>query len=849
MASHSLLSHAVSSAINNQAGRSDLLLPDILTIARRSVSSSMPQESDTRSGRQRSRSTPKKRESASAWILPLEKVRRNDVAMVGGKNASLGEMLSQLSSRGIRVPGGFATTSAAFREFLQHDDLEQRIQALLADLDVNDIQKLTRTGATIRHWIANAPFPPSLEGAIREHYHQLEERYGTDASFAVRSSATAEDLPDASFAGQQETFLNISGADHILTAIREVFASLYNDRAIAYRVHQGFSHMDVALSACVQRMVRSDKGSAGVMFSMDTESGFDGVVFITSSYGLGESVVQGAVNPDEFYVHKALLDKGYPAIIRRTLGSKKIRMVFGTSTEAGRSTVTEQVAEEDARRFSLSSEEILELARYATIIEKHYGQAMDIEWGKDGQDGRIYILQARPETVRSRQSGQIETYRLQGKSNVLIEGRAVTQRIGQGRVRIIRDPAEMDRLEKGDVLVADMTDPNWEPVMKRASALVTNRGGRTCHAAIIARELGIPAIVGCGDATGILEDGMEVTVCCAEGETGYVYAGLLPFATETGNVGELPELPVKIMMNVGNPDLAFTFCNTPNHGVGLARVEFIINHVIGIHPKAILHPERLPSTVQHEIASRSAGYASPRDFYIEKLAEGVATIAAAFYPRPVIVRLSDFKSNEYRKLVGGEVFEPVEENPMLGFRGAARYIAQDFRACFELECMAMRRVREVLGLTNVELMIPFVRTLDEARSVVQIMGDYGLRRGKHGLRLIMMCEVPSNALLAEEFLQYFDGFSIGSNDLTQLTLGMDRDSGLMTQGFDERDPAVRSLISMAINSCNRLGRYVGICGQGPSDHPDFARWLVDQGIQSISLNPDTVLPTWQTLAR
>jgi len=787
-------------------------------------------------------------ETGTAQVISLERLRNSDVALVGGKNASLGEMLSQLSSKGIRVPGGFATTAQAFREFIAHGRLAERIEAELAGLDVEDVNALAAAGATIRGWILESPFPEALEQEIREHYLALVAEAGEEASFAVRSSATAEDLPDASFAGQQETFLNIVGLDNILHAIKEVFASLYNDRAIAYRVHKGFTHAEVALSAGIQRMVRSDTGSAGVMFSMDTESGFRGVVFITSSYGLGETVVQGAVNPDEFYVHKELLSQGRRAIVRRTLGSKRSKMVFGSAAEAGKSTVTEAVALEDSARFSLNDAEVLELARYAMTIEQHYGRPMDIEWGKDGLDGKLYILQARPETVKSRQAGTVETFTLQGTGEVLITGRAVTQRIGQGPVRVIRYPSEMDRVQPGDVLVADMTDPNWEPVMKRASALVTNRGGRTCHAAIIARELGIPAIVGCGNATEALQEGEVVTVSCAEGDTGKVYAGAVPFQVESREAEAMPKVPVKVMMNVGNPDMAFTFAATPNDGVGLARVEFVINNMIGIHPKAILNADSLPEELQAEVASRASGYASPREFYIEKLVEGVATIAAAFYPKPVIVRLSDFKSNEYRKLIGGDIYEPEEENPMLGFRGAARYIADDFRDCFELECIAMRKLREELGLTNVELMIPFVRTLEEARSVVDILARNGLKRGEHGLRLIMMCEIPSNALLAEEFLQYFDGFSIGSNDMTQLALGMDRDSGLMAHGFDERDRAVKVLLKMAINTCNRLGKYVGICGQGPSDHPDFAQWLLQQGIQSVSLNPDTVVATWNRLA-
>ncbi len=789
-------------------------------------------------------------------VIAFENLRMTDVGEVGGKNASLGEMISQLAASGVRVPGGFATTAAAYREFLAHRGLADRINAALDALDVDDVDALVKTGAQIRRWVVDTPFPPAFEAEIKTDYEKLIASSGANASFAVRSSATAEDLPDASFAGQQETFLNIHGYENILHAIKEVFASLYNDRAIAYRVHKGFAHADVALSAGVQRMVRSDTGAAGVMFTLDTESGFNDVVFITASYGLGETVVQGAVNPDEFYVHKPTLALGKPSVIRRNLGSKQIKMVFADTREAGKSTHTVDVAEVERNRFSLTDADVLELARYAMIIEKHYGRPMDIEWGKDGGDGRLYILQARPETVKSQAGNVVEKYRLKQFGKVLASGRAIGQKIGIGKVRVVTDPTEMNRVQPGDVLVADMTDPNWEPVMKRAAAIVTNRGGRTCHAAIIARELGIPAIVGCGDATAALTEGASVTVSCAEGDTGHVYRDALEFEVTRQDMGNLPPLPLKIMMNVGNPELAFDFAQTPNAGVGLARVEFVINNMIGVHPKAILEFSEMKESLRDEISRRSRGYASPEGFFVEKLVEGVATIAAAFYPRPVIVRLSDFKSNEYRKLLGGELYEPEEENPMLGFRGASRYLAKSFRDCFELECRAMKKVRNELGLTNVELMVPFVRNLDEGRAVVELLAEKGLSRGtggsadgSGGLRLIMMCEIPSNALLAEQFLQYFDGFSIGSNDLTQLTLGLDRDSGLVAHAFDERDPAVKQLLSMAISTCNRLGKYVGICGQGPSDHADFAEWLMAEGIQSISLNPDTVVDTWLRLAR
>ncbi len=780
------------------------------------------------------------------YVIPFEELRMTDIGQVGGKNASLGEMISQLAAAGVCVPGGFATTADAFREFLAHKGLANRIAAALAAVNVDDVEALSRTGAAIRSWIIATPLPAALEAEIERHYEDLAVGAG---SFAVRSSATAEDLPDASFAGQQESFLNVEGFANILDAIRQVFASLYNDRAIAYRVHKGFVDADLALSAGVQRMVRSDLGAAGVMFSVDTESGFADVVFVTASYGLGETVVQGAVNPDEFYVHKPMLAAGRPAVIRRNLGSKLIRMVFDDTQQSGRTVRTENVLDAERHRFSISDAEVLELARYAQIIEKHYGRPMDIEWGKDGRDGRLYILQARPETVKSQFSASVvEKYRMKQHGRMLCTGRAIGQKIGAGPVRILADASQMGLVQAGDILVTDMTDPNWEPVMKRAAAIVTNRGGRTCHAAIIARELGIPAIVGCGNATEVLSEGESVTVCCAEGDTGHVYRGRLAFEVLTRDMGRLPELPLKLMMNVGNPELAFEFAQTPNDGVGLARLEFVINNMIGIHPKAILDVSSVPASLNHEIHRRARGYPTPRQFFVERLAEGVATIAAAFWPKPVIVRLSDFKSNEYRKLLGGEIYEPEEENPMLGFRGASRYIANSFRACFELECMAMRRVRDDMGLANVELMVPFVRTLAEAKSVVDLLAENGLVRGENGLRLIMMCEIPSNALLAEEFLEHFDGFSIGSNDLTQLTLGLDRDSGLVAHAFDERDAAVKKLLKLAIDAANKAGKYVGICGQGPSDHPDFAEWLMDAGIQSVSLNPDTVIDTWMRLA-
>ena len=782
------------------------------------------------------------------YVFPFSQLRMTDVDRVGGKNASLGELLSQLTSAGIRVPDGFATTAEAFRLFLKEGGLEDRIHARLAKLDVDDVKALAAAGAEIRGWIESAPFPAELEKEIREFYEWLRE--GRDISVAVRSSATAEDLPDASFAGQQETVLNVVGIDAVLHHMKEVFASLYNDRAISYRVHKGFTHAEVALSAGVQRMCRSDKGAAGVMFTLDTESGFDQVVFITASYGLGETVVQGAVNPDEFYVFKPTLDAGKFPIIRKTLGSKLIRMEFETDASVGRTVRTVDVDPEDRRRFAITDEDVIELAKFARIIEKHYGRPMDIEWGKDGTDGKIYILQARPETVKSQQkSVEVQTkYSLGSKGRLLVQGRAIGQKIGQGVVRVVQSASEMDRVLEGDVLVTDMTDPNWEPVMKRASAIVTNRGGRTCHA-IIARELGIPAVVGCGDATERLMEGDKVTVSCAEGDTGNIYEGLLEVKTEQVVRGALPEIPVKIMMNVGNPQLAFDFQSIPNQGVGLARLEFIINNNIGIHPKVVLEYPNVPGELRDAVERLSAGYPSAKAFFERKIAEGVATIAAAFYPKKVIVRLSDFKSNEYRKLIGGANYEPVEENPMLGFRGASRYIANSFAECFAMECRAMKFVRDEMGLTNVELMIPFVRTVEEARRVTEIMEQHGLKRGVNGLRLNMMCEIPSNALLAEQFLEYFDGFSIGSNDMTQLALGLDRDSGLVAATFDERNPAVKALLSMAIRACRAQGKYVGICGQGPSDHADLAKWLMDEGIESISLNPDTVVDTWRRLAR
>ena len=774
-----------------------------------------------------------------------------DLDQVGGKNASLGEMISELAGAGIRVPGGFATTAFAFRAFLDHEDLRGRIAQCLATLDVDDVAALALAGTQIRAWLLAAPLPADLETAIRSAYEVLTQG-SPNATFAVRSSATAEDLPDASFAGQQETFLNISGIENIINAIREVFASLYNDRAIAYRVHKGFAHADVALSAGIQRMVRSDLGASGVMFTLDTESGFDKVVFITASYGLGETVVQGAVNPDEFYVDKRCLAAGRPAILRKSVGAKALKMVFTQTHVAGKSTSNIEVPMAERLHFSITDAEAEALARDAMAIEAHYARPMDIEWGRDGVDGLIYILQARPETVKSQEehSKRLRRYRLPTTSTVLAIGRAIGQKIGQGPVRLVRSAAEMSRVRPGDVLVTDMTDPDWEPVMKRAAAIVTNRGGRTCHAAIIARELGIPAVVGCGDATKVLVDDQEVTVSCAEGDTGHVYTGLLPIEVVDVALDRMPDAPTKIMMNVGNPELAFEFQRLPNAGVGLARLEFIISRNVGIHPKALLELDRQPPELKREIEARIAAYPSATDFYVHKVAEGVATIAAAFHPKKVIVRMSDFKSNEYSTLLGGERYEPREENPMLGFRGASRYIAPEFYDCFQLECTALRRVRNDMGFTNVEIMIPFVRTVAEAVKVIALLAQNGLTRGENGLRLIMMCEVPSNAILADRFLEHFDGFSIGSNDLTQLTLGVDRDSGgPIAATFDERDDAVKAMLSLAITACQRQGKYVGICGQGPSDHPDLAQWLVDQGIESMSLNPDTVVATWLALAK
>ncbi|MCO5102849.1 MAG: phosphoenolpyruvate synthase [Burkholderiaceae bacterium] len=792
---------------------------------------------------------------ATALVVPFENLRMSDVEVVGGKNASLGEMISQLP-HGVRVPTGFATTAHAFRQFLAHDGLADKISKRLAALDTDDVRALAAAGAEIRAMVEAQPFPVELQQAITQAFAALCDG-NADATFAVRSSATAEDLPDASFAGQQETFLNVHGVDEVLHKVKEVFASLYNDRAISYRVHKGFAHDLVALSAGVQRMVRSDLGAAGVMFTIDTESGFEDVVFITSSYGLGETVVQGAVNPDEFYVHKPMLRAGHKAVIRRNLGSKLVQMVFTLPEEKavgalkGKLIKTTEVPAEQRNRYSLTDADVEQLAQYALVIEAHYGRPMDIEWGKDGQDGLLYILQARPETVKSQAGNQAELrYKLKGTGPVLAEGRAIGQKIGTGPVRLVHSISEMDKVQPGDVLVTDMTDPNWEPVMKRASAIVTNRGGRTCHAAIIARELGIPAVVGCGDATERLKDGTLVTVSCAEGDTGHIYDGLLETEVTEVERGSMPEIATKIMMNVGNPQLAFDFCQLPNQGVGLARLEFIINNNIGVHPKAILDYPNIDSDLKKAVESVARGHASPRAFYVDKVAEGVATIAAAFWPKPVIVRLSDFKSNEYRKLIGGSRYEPEEENPMLGFRGAARYVSDEFGEAFAMECEALKRVRNDMGLTNVQVMVPFVRTLGQAERVTQLLAQHGLQRGENELKLIMMCEIPSNALLAEQFLAFFDGFSIGSNDLTQLTLGLDRDSGLelLAKDFDERDQAVEALILMAIRACRAQGKYIGICGQGPSDHPDFAQWLADQGISSISLNPDSVVATWKQLA-
>ncbi|ANN78235.1 phosphoenolpyruvate synthase [Bordetella flabilis] len=785
-----------------------------------------------------------------SYVVSFEQLRMADVDSVGGKNASLGEMISQLSGAGVRVPGGFATTAQAFRDFLKSSGLDKRIADRLATLNPEDVRELAAAGAEIRQWLVDAPFSPEFEQEIRTAFAKLDA--DGKGSFAVRSSATAEDLPDASFAGQQETFLNVVGVDDVLDKIRHVFASLYNDRAISYRVHKGYAHAEVALSAGVQRMVRSDKGSAGVMFTIDTESGFKDVVFITSSYGLGETVVQGAVNPDEFYVFKPTLEQGHYPIVGRRIGSKLIKMEFDPERPQGRAVRTVDVPVSERNRYSLTDDEVIELARYAVIIEKHYGRPMDIEWGRDGVDGKLYILQARPETVKSQQNSNDvqQRYRLKATGRVIVTGRAIGQKIGSGRVRIVGDVSEMDKVQAGDVLVTDMTDPNWEPVMKRAAAIVTNRGGRTCHAAIIARELGIPAVVGCATATDDLKEGQAVTVSCAEGDEGRIYDGLIETEVEEVRRGEMPPIDVKIMMNVGNPQLAFDFAQIPNEGVGLARLEFIINNNIGIHPKAVLDYPNVDPELKKAVESAARGYASPRAFFVEKLAEGIGTIAAAFWPKPVIVRLSDFKSNEYRKLVGGSRYEPEEENPMLGFRGASRYIAAEFDDCFRMECEALKRVRGDMGLSNVEIMVPFVRTLNQAARVVELLGKNGLVRGKDGLKLIMMCEVPSNAILAEAFLEYFDGFSIGSNDMTQLTLGLDRDSGmeLLAADFDERDEAVKFMLRRAIQACLAKGKYVGICGQGPSDHPDFAQWLKDEGILSMSLNPDTVVDTWQRLA-
>ncbi|TEQ05393.1 phosphoenolpyruvate synthase [Pseudomonas aeruginosa] len=782
------------------------------------------------------------------YVVSLDKLGVHDVEHVGGKNASLGEMISNLAGAGVSVPGGFATTAQAYRDFLEQSGLNDRIHAALDALDVDDVNALAKTGAQIRQWVMEAEFPARLDSEIRQAFAALAN--GNDnLAVAVRSSATAEDLPDASFAGQQETFLNIRGVDNVIRAAKEVFASLFNDRAIAYRVHQGFDHKLVALSAGVQRMVRSETGTAGVMFTLDTESGFRDVVFITGAYGLGETVVQGAVNPDEFYVHKPTLEAGRPAILRRNLGSKAIKMIYGDEAKAGRSVKVVDVDRADRARFALSDAEVTELAKQAMIIEKHYGRPMDIEWAKDGDDGKLYIVQARPETVKSRASATVmERYLLKEKGTVLVEGRAIGQRIGAGPVKVINDVSEMDKVQPGDVLVSDMTDPDWEPVMKRASAIVTNRGGRTCHAAIIARELGIPAVVGCGNATQILQDGQGVTVSCAEGDTGFIFEGELGFDVRKNSVDAMPDLPFKIMMNVGNPDRAFDFAQLPNESVGLARLEFIINRMIGVHPKALLNFAGLPADIKESVEKRIAGYPDPVGFYVEKLVEGISTLAAAFWPKKVIVRLSDFKSNEYANLIGGKLYEPEEENPMLGFRGASRYISESFRDCFELECCALKKVRNEMGLTNVEIMVPFVRTLGEASQVVELLAGNGLKRGENGLKVIMMCELPSNALLADEFLEFFDGFSIGSNDLTQLTLGLDRDSGIVAHLFDERNPAVKKLLANAIAACNKAGKYIGICGQGPSDHPDLARWLMEQGIESVSLNPDSVLDTWFFLA-
>jgi pyruvate,water dikinase len=782
------------------------------------------------------------------YVIWLKESGMNDVESVGGKNASLGEMISNLSAVGVDVPGGFATTADAFREFLSQSGLAEKIHSKLDSLDVDDVKALAEAGGIIRQWVIDTPLTPALEAAIKSAYAEMEAEIGGEFSVAVRSSATAEDLPEASFAGQQETFLNVTGFDEVLQKIKLVFASLFNDRAISYRVHQGFAHSDVALSAGIQRMVRSDLASSGVMFTLDTESGFRDAVFITSSFGLGEMVVQGAVNPDELYLHKQTLAAGRPAILRKTLGQKAIKMVYDQDPSADHAVKIIDTTDEERLMFSISNEEAEELARIAVTIEKHYQRPMDIEWAKDGNDGKLYIVQARPETVQSRAKQEIERYELSRKGKVIAEGRSIGHRIGSGPVKLISDLSEMDRVKPGDVLVTDMTDPDWEPIMKRASAIVTNRGGRTCHAAIIARELGIPAVVGCNDATDKITEGQSVTVSCAEGDTGFIYEGEIDFEIKRISLEKMPELPLKVMMNVGNPDRAFDFAAIPNEGVGLARLEFIINRMIGIHPKALLEFDEQPEPLKKVIRKRIAGYADPVSFYVDRLAEGISTLGAAFAPKTVIVRMSDFKSNEYSNLIGGERYEPEEENPMLGFRGAARYISESFRDCFELECRAMHKVRDEMGLTNVWVMIPFVRTVEEARQVTELLAENGLVRGENGLKLIMMCELPSNALLAEEFLEYFDGFSIGSNDLTQLTLGLDRDSALIADKFDERNPAVKKLLHMAIQACRKQGKYIGICGQGPSDHPDLAKWLLEEGISSVSLNPDSVIETWMFMA-
>ncbi|WP_217876862.1 phosphoenolpyruvate synthase [Pseudoalteromonas shioyasakiensis] len=784
------------------------------------------------------------------YVLWYQELGMQDVPRVGGKNASLGEMISNLANAGVQVPGGFATTADAFNEFLEQSGLNSKIHDILDTLDVDDVNTLAKVGAEIRQWIIDTPFQPNLDQAIRDAYSQLHGDASQDVSFAVRSSATAEDMPDASFAGQQETFLNVRGIDAVMTAIKHVFASLFNDRAISYRVHQGYDHRGVALSAGIQRMVRSDKAASGVMFSIDTESGFEDVVFVTSSYGLGEMVVQGAVNPDEFYVHKPTLANGNPAVVRRNIGSKAIQMIYSADESHGKQVEIVDVDSSLSNKFSITDAEVQELAKQAVIIEKHYGRPMDIEWAKDGNDDKLYIVQARPETVRSNEDANVmERFQLNGTSTVVAEGRAIGHKIGSGTVRVLDSIDEMDKVQQGDILVTDMTDPDWEPIMKRAAAIVTNRGGRTCHAAIIARELGIPAVVGCGNATDLIKAGQDVTVSCAEGDTGYIYEGILDYEVLTSRVDEMPELPMKVMMNVGNPDRAFDFARLPHAGVGLARVEFVINRMIGVHPKALLNFDAQSDELKAEISEMMAGYESPVEFYISKLVEGIATLGCAFAPERVIVRMSDFKSNEYANLVGGQQYEPEEENPMIGFRGAARYISEDFRDCFALECEAIKRVRNEMGMTNIEIMIPFVRTLEEGKRVIELLEEHGLKRGENGLKVIMMCELPSNALLADEFLEYFDGFSIGSNDLTQLTLGLDRDSGLIAHLFDERNPAIKKLLSMAIQTAKAKGKYVGICGQGPSDHEDFAAWLVEQGIDSVSLNPDTVLETWLYLAK